>query len=569
MNKFFVFTLSLIISGTSLAADIHQANNYWNKLLHFDGEHSRVNSVEFFVDANGANDAMAEQLETIRLLNGSDGAQIACNFPARYQWLKSQGKAIPSFDLMICTELQNFLNSFQNQTLSIVFISEFTDVPASAFGHVMLAFRNLDTPLPLADTIHFSAITKPDNFFRYAYSGLTGKYDGFYMREPFFVKQNEYNINEQRALYVYELNMSKEEISRITLHLFELRKARFQYFFIKENCAFYVADLLDIAFLSEDHSLSSQHAVLPIDVARQYQNQIKQRVILSPSLFQAEEILERLTKNELVTVSNVINQHEKPNNLFANSVKEVLALHYQYTFRRQKKVYENYSDVQALEYTPTPKSKLLKDPLLVNDAGKISLGVFQSRGQLGLLFGYGAMSRNIYSLQQNNLQESETSILFLQAELASQSAILKRLDLLKIASSPKSNTLRQDLSWAFYSGANRENLQNQMRPEVELGIGKSWGGANVTFTALTSAGIQANAGAANLYMKPNIAVSGYSSSNTKIGILISDKLFQSQGYLQSEFFLTYQMRQFNLSGRYLQTPNSTMQTSLIVDFHLE
>jgi hypothetical protein len=568
MNKFIVFTLSLIISGTSLAADIHQANNYWNKLLHFDGEHSRVSSVEFFVTTNGANDAMAEQLETIRLLNGSDGAQIACNFPARYQWLKSQGKAIPSFDLMSCTELQNFLNSFQNQTLSIVFISEFTDVPASAFGHVMLAFHNLDVPFSLADTIHFSAITKPDNFFRYAYSGLTGKYDGFYMREPFFVKQNEYNINEQRALYVYELNMSKEEISRITLHLFELRKARFQYFFIKENCAFYVADLLDIAFLSEDHSLNSQHAVLPIDVVRQYQHQIKQRVILSPSLFQAEESLERLTKNELVTVENVIAQHEKPNNLFANSVKEVLALHYQYTFRRQKKVYDNYSDVQALEYIPTPKSKLLKDPLVVNDASQISLGAFQSRKQLGLLLGYGALSRNIYSLQQNDLQESETSILFLQAELTSQSAILKRLDLLKVASSPKSNTLRQDLSWAFYSGVNRENLQVQARPEVEFGMGKSWGGANFTFTALASAGIQASAGAANLYMRPNIAVSGYSSSNTKIGILVSDKLFQSQGYLQSEFFLTYQMTLFNLSGRYLQTPNSAVQTSLVVDFHL-
>lgn len=69
-------------------------------------------------------------------------------------------------------------------------------------------------------------------------------------------------------------------------------------------------------------------------------------------------------------------------------------------------------------------------------------------------------------------------------------------------------------------------------------------------------------------MRPNIAVSGYSSSNTKIGILVSDKLFQSQGYLQSEFFLTYQMTLFNLSGRYLQTPNSAVQTSLVVDFHL-
>jgi predicted AlkP superfamily pyrophosphatase or phosphodiesterase len=82
---------------------------YWKKLLHFEGAHSRVTSDEFFLSINGRNNAEIELSETIRLLNGDDGFAIACNFPARYQWILSTKKNVPNFDLNRCVALQAFL----------------------------------------------------------------------------------------------------------------------------------------------------------------------------------------------------------------------------------------------------------------------------------------------------------------------------------------------------------------------------------------------------------------------------------------------------------------------------
>lgn len=528
---------NFLICTASHAETLHVKNDYWQRLLHFDGAQSRVVSEEFFLSANGQNDPAGEQIETIRLLNEAHGLDIACNFPARYRWLQSQGKNVPNFDLNQCVELQEFLRNFQRETLSIIFVSEFVDVPASAFGHIMLVFHNHDTPLPLADAIHFSAVTERDSFFRYAYRGLAGKYDGFFIREPLFVKQNEYNVHEQRALHFYELNFSAEEISRITLHLYELRKARFHYYFITENCAFHIGQLLNIALQGEDRGFENASVVLPIDIVRKYADRITERRVLAPSLLHAEELLNKFTTDEQRSVKNIIGQRESPLNALPDNVKEILALHYQYAFRRQRVVYENFDEVQSLRYSPSSFTTSIKDPLTNDESSRALIGVYQSKSLAGVLLGYRPMLRDIYALQQDSLQESELSLLDFQMLAYSNGIRLEQLDLIKIRSLPKRNILRQDLAWNFYTGANRGNVNQEIRPEIEFGLGESFGSHHFTLNGSVSAGLQGNTGVA-AYLKPSISLIGYLPANIKYGIQISDERFQHEHYLQNEIFFS-------------------------------
>ncbi len=82
MSKiFFIFILCL----ANLYGDAT-----WNKLLHnYDGENQIVSN-EFYL-TNNINSTPNEELqETITLLNGQHGKDVACNFPARYTYLKEK-----------------------------------------------------------------------------------------------------------------------------------------------------------------------------------------------------------------------------------------------------------------------------------------------------------------------------------------------------------------------------------------------------------------------------------------------------------------------------------------------
>lgn len=516
---------------------------YWKKLLHFHGNESEVVSDEFFLSPNGRYDPLAEESVTIEMLNGEHGQAIACNFPARYTWLKSVHKLIPDFDLYACVELQDFLTEFAHESLSIVFVSEFADAPASAFGHIMLLFQDARKPAELADTISYSAITKSDSFMSYAYRGLTGKYDGYFIRAPYFKKKNEYTVSEQRALHRYALNLTQTEISNIVLHLYELRKARFHYYFIKQNCAYQVGGLLNIAFQNEERGFELVDKVLPIDVVRKYTDHISSRTIEAPSLLKAEQLLGMLSLQEKASVEAVIEHNTFPSVELSDQVKEVLALDYQYAFRRRRTVLNHYESVQSLSYQPSNVPLILEDPLYGRDSSRVKLGWIHYGTTDAVMLGYRPMLRDIYALQQNALQESELSLLnvAISAKKPNDTRV-EQLDVIKLRSLPTRNVLRRDVSWSLYAGANRLNKYENFFTEAEGGVGWSGGSHPYTMSLLFSSGLQSGSGA-RAYLKPDIGLFGYVAENMKLGFQSSLKMFTSTNYLASELFLSV-----NLAG---------------------
>ena len=118
------------------------------------------------------------------------------------------------------------------------------------FGHTFLRVDPKDQTEQtriLAYTINYAAEVPPNPGIEYAYKGIFGGYKGFFSTIPYYLKVKEYRDIENRDIWEYRLNFSPKQIDRLLMHAWELGNAYFDYFFFKENCAYHILSLLEVA----------------------------------------------------------------------------------------------------------------------------------------------------------------------------------------------------------------------------------------------------------------------------------------------------------------------------------
>jgi len=144
------------------------------------------------------------------------------------------------------------------------------NAPASMFGHTLLRVDSAyDSPL-LSYAVNYAAtIDRTDGGIAYAFKGIFGYYPGYYSILPYYEKVREYAGMDQRDLWEYRLNLTGDEVRRMTLHVLELRDIRSDYYFLDENCSYDLLFLLEAA--RPTVALTDRHRgffVSPIDTLR-------------------------------------------------------------------------------------------------------------------------------------------------------------------------------------------------------------------------------------------------------------------------------------------------------------
>ncbi|MGD9852745.1 MAG: DUF4105 domain-containing protein [Nitrospirales bacterium] len=242
------------------ALDLHQ-NRYWHLLLHYrknwgSGYTSQVDDPDFFLAPTGKTDPEAELHATLTYffsdaLVGRSQQPAQCAFVARYHWLKEtlhfhETKLVPQ----PCARFEHWLQELNPASISVIFPSAYMDNPASMFGHSFLRIdqkgQTSETNI-LAYTINYAADVPPDAGIEFAYKGIFGGYRGFFTTIPYYMKVKEYRDIENRDIWEYRLNFSPEQHHRLLMHTWELGNAYFDYFFFKENCAYHILSLLEVA----------------------------------------------------------------------------------------------------------------------------------------------------------------------------------------------------------------------------------------------------------------------------------------------------------------------------------
>lgn len=233
----------------------------WQALLHYKpqrlsrGVQSLVDSDSFFLSPVGRSDPEAELDATLAAFfatNGTDPDKSAqCMYVARYRWLKEKLAIDPArLPELTCRRFNRWFEELNHGRLTLVFPAAYLNNPASMFGHTLLRIDPHDqderTRL-LATTVNYAADTGQQRGVGFAFKGLFGMYHGRFSLAPYYLKVKAYGDIENRDIWEYELNLTEAETGRLLRHLWEMRSAWFDYYFLDENCSYHLLSLLETA----------------------------------------------------------------------------------------------------------------------------------------------------------------------------------------------------------------------------------------------------------------------------------------------------------------------------------
>ena len=249
----------------------------WLALLHYKRETvsrdviSQADDEKFFLHPNGKRDAKAELVANIHaFFKTSQSGHAQCLFPARWWWLKQQLNYGRDYDVK-CPQLEAFMARVTADKLVLLFPTMYLSNPGSTFGHTFLRFDTEGEANLLSQTLNYAARTnKEDNILNYVRKGLFGGYTGFFRMRSYFETVQEYNNIENRDIWEYELNFTKNEIRQLLRHVWEISNVDFDYFFFKENCAYRMLALLDVIRTGMELTTGSKFSVyaIPVDTVR-------------------------------------------------------------------------------------------------------------------------------------------------------------------------------------------------------------------------------------------------------------------------------------------------------------
>lgn len=237
-------------STMNLAAQPH-----WLRLLHHkQGEkNSEVTSSTFFLAADGRRDSQAELQATIAALlaplRGSADAHARCRFPARFEWLQAQ-LDLPSA-VEHCPAYEAWAEPATLRSVSLMMVSGFLGNPASSFGHSLLRLNHGEDSAGarLLDlSFNFGArVPEHEPMVAYIARGLMGGYQSGFTSGSYYLQDQVYVRTEFRDVWEYELTLTPAEKLRLAAHLWELSGQSFTYYFLTENCAYRLAELITLA----------------------------------------------------------------------------------------------------------------------------------------------------------------------------------------------------------------------------------------------------------------------------------------------------------------------------------
>lgn len=233
----------------------------WFALLHYrsnliePGVTSEVDAPDFFLAPNGKTDPDAELEATIKAFFAAPAApgkqHAQCKFIARYHWLKKKLHFDPRrLHEQPCPRFDKWMAALNPRSVTLIFPTAYLNNPSSMFGHTLLRVdakgQKPQTRL-LAYAVNYAAYTGNDGGVLFAFKGIFGGYPGFFSVAPYYLRVRQYNDIENRDIWEYRLNFTESEIRFMLMHLWELRRAYFDYFFFDENCSYHLLGLLDAA----------------------------------------------------------------------------------------------------------------------------------------------------------------------------------------------------------------------------------------------------------------------------------------------------------------------------------
>lgn len=283
--------------------------SFWNSYI------SYVQNSDFYLSNEKILSPKNEYIafENALKLNPSlEDDHVVCRFPARWYWYRKVNNISDDNLKYKCEKLQNFRNRMSATGVTVVFSSYYMNNPASSFGHTLIRLEkkshDTGTYTELLDHgINFGAVTGDAGVLAYTLGGLLGWFYATFDAIPYYYKVREYNDYEFRDLWSYKLDLTQDEVNLLVDHLWELGHAKFDYYFLKENCSFYILNVIEAVrpSLNLMKNLTELYTI-PSDTLKElYKNKIVKNISFRPS---PQYLFYKLLSNISPTKHNLVEE---------------------------------------------------------------------------------------------------------------------------------------------------------------------------------------------------------------------------------------------------------------------
>ncbi len=509
----------LVSSVASLLAADETFFIQWNKLLH---RENQVNQ-SFWLAGNHASDE-EELKKTIERFNSTDfldtNAHPQCKFPARRLLIqKYLGKNL--FQESKCPDYDEWIKKLNPQGISVVFAGNYPDNPGSLFGHTFIKIESKDSKNEILDyALNYSAEVSDDIGFLYAVKGLIGAYYGGFSLSPYYMKLNEYAEAEGRDIWEYKTTLTPEDAHLILAHIWELKyQAEFRYFFLSDNCSYFILNLLDIA--RPDLKLENKMPwyVIPLETVKVMNTAsgVITDTTYRPSVrLRSETAYSQLNISEQAKVRDILKsdnnlENETNSRILKVASMQIAAIHSQKDGKLSLELAEKEESLLArLSELPTDKSfatKTLPSPHQGHDITQVSIGgIFDSNQDL--LLGYRTGVHDLNDYATGYLPYSELSIMDSSFRVNTDRFKINQVKFLSMKLFRPWNLNQRDWSWTVnFSYENQSTVFS--RGTKQLTLDGNFGIATQSFDSfLFAAMLGAHIHAENFDIKESAGLMG-------------------------------------------------------------
>ena len=435
--------------------------------------------------------------------------------------------------------------------MSLVFASPYLGNAGSMFGHTFLKIhsRGNQAGKDLLDYgISFAAETGNDGGARFALQGIFGFYPGLFTMQPFHESLKSYSNLEGRDLVEYKIRFTPEELDFFVDHLFELERTFFDYYFLTENCAYFLLEALEAAKPEVNLSDFFWYEVIPADSVRVVARSpgLVESTKYRPSLmamFRAQA--SRLSDSDLQFAKDVVDVDVADKN-FANDgmLKKLheastsaldLAMDYGAVRATSNPKYDELNYRLRVERAKRPERSAPyeiptmgrpeegHDPARIGLLTEIPTDHDSARARLGLQFRFAYHDR--LSNDEGYLKGTTLEVFRMTAftdERDPAHVDFREVAILDIFSAQARDRFAQPLSWRASFGFREPLLTRSMGPYLNGGAGTTFQFTKYLWiTALLNGEILSNPDLEPrfpVHLGPRLVATGFISQKLKLGI---------------------------------------------------
>lgn len=493
----------------AISRKLHESR-YWHVLVHYKksagGYKSLVDDPKFFNSPYGKKNPQAELEATIRsffIKYDDESKSTVCRFIARFNWLKKElgidESKIPS---SACRRFENIISSIRPESAALIFPSSNIKSPASMFGHTLIIVETENKNRLLAHALNYSAITPESPGLLFAFRGLFGFYKGYFSVLPYYMKIQEYSDMEYRDIWEYKLNLTRDEVILMLMHLVELEGIYSDYYFIDENCSYSLLLLLEAARPDLNLSSDTRLWVIPSDTiktARKF-NLINNGLYRPSRTNKIKHYSKNLSDEFQNLAIDISLGTKKPDTILLMNIPQEtkldtvdLSIEYLKFIYAKQKIAQNDYQKKFIEITKI-RSSMGES---ANSEDKIAPPVDPANGHKSAMFSISAGIRGMRIYEQISLRPAYHSlidpqpgflpgseIIFGNIEMryytGSATPVLERVDILDIFSIAPIDKFFRSFSWKVKTGLESRDTDKKFNILSGYANGGAGGAINIT-----------------------------------------------------------------------------------------